>query len=76
MKEKEGYLDSAHTHFLLYDDGQTAGYGGEINFRTAFENHATKESGSTNVLVVLNGGCGMLRTIFKDNQIQPSCCPC
>lgn len=34
---KTAILDPHHTHFILVDDGKQGVYGGEIEFRAAFE---------------------------------------
>jgi len=37
-------IDPNHTHFIFVDDNQKGVYGGEIGFRTAFEQHNTKHN--------------------------------
>ena len=70
-------LDPNHTHFLMVDDGKDGAWGGEIDFRTALENHictchdaraALSDDDDTlptpMVLVVVGGGIGTLNTII------------
>ena len=70
-------LNPNHTHFLMVDDGKDGAWGGEIDFRTALENHictyhdakaALSDTDDTlptpMVLIVVGGGIGTLNTII------------
>ena len=64
-------LDQNHSHFLLADDGDAAGFGSEIALRTRLEEHLCQTV--PNVLVVVGGGKGTLETIYQSLQKRRPC---
>ena len=57
---KSAILDPHHTHFLLVDDGKQGVYGGEIEFRAAFEQCNNNAPDSTSAASQLSGWCSRL----------------
>jgi len=63
-------LEPNHTHFLLVDSGKekSNAWGGEINFRTRFEQTYCRRNKVPMVLVVVAGGPGTLHSIENAAQ--------
>ena len=63
-------LDANHSHFILVDNPDVAGWGGEIEMRASIETRLSEKLALPIVLIVVQGGAGTFKTVleaFKHN---------
>ena len=72
---KESAIDPNHTHFVLVDNIDKPGFGGEVAMRAAIEEHMAREAGGSRgevplVCLCVGGGPGTFDTLLEQLTLQ------
>ena len=71
----EAAIDANHTHFVLVDNEQKKGFGGEVEMRANIEEHMAREAGGSKgevplVCLCVGGGPGTFDTLLEQLKMQ------
>lgn len=65
-------MNHDHNLFILVDDGTRGRYGGEIDFRAAFEQAASQDANAPVVTIVIQGGPNTLKQAHESGAFGSS----